>query len=229
SISIITDNESAARDALNTSDHPMQISSVRCCANIRAWLMNNNENRLRISWCPSHKGIRENERADELTRKEGDVTSIILSKLFSTYSKRKSEVEGRRDNEWRILHEDGSQWMTLKMKNKKFGILTKGRQKKIVKAVEDDAKKMSRLTRAITNHAPHGEYRRRFFPDKNDKCDTCGTLQSRYHILQECDKYLLINKNYSFSRTNSSFQTLVKFLDKNEHSFTFEDAPFDPP
>ncbi|KAM6499312.1 Caulimovirus viroplasmin domain containing protein [Amanita muscaria] len=38
----------------------------------------------------------------------------------------------------------------------------------------------------------------------------------------------LIDRNYSFSRSNNSFQTLVTFLDKSENSFTFEDAPFDP-
>jgi hypothetical protein len=50
---------------------------------------------------------------------------------------------------------------------------------------------VSRLTRILSGHAPTGEYRERFFPDKATHCHHCGhgTFHSRHHILIECTKY----------------------------------------
>ena len=47
-----------------------------------------------------------------------------------------------------------------------------------------------RATRAITNHAPIGEYRLRFFPREDFKCP-CEVypIESRHHILFECGRF----------------------------------------
>jgi len=48
----------------------------------------------------------------------------------------------------------------------------------------------ARATRAITNHAPIGEYRLRFFPWESFNCP-CGSypVETRHHILHECERY----------------------------------------
>jgi len=48
----------------------------------------------------------------------------------------------------------------------------------------------ARATRAITNHAPIGEYRLRFFPREEFKCP-CSRypIESRHHILHECGRF----------------------------------------
>ena len=48
----------------------------------------------------------------------------------------------------------------------------------------------ARATRAITNHAPIGEYRLRFFPKEEFKCP-CGNypIESRRHILHDCMRF----------------------------------------
>ena len=45
-------------------------------------------------------------------------------------------------------------------------------------------------TRAITNHAPTGKYRLRFFPKEEFKCP-CSRypIKSRCHILHECGRF----------------------------------------
>ena len=45
----------------------------------------------------------------------------------------------------------------------------------------------TRATRAITNHAPIGEFRLRFFPNEDFKCP-CNEypIETRRHILHEC-------------------------------------------
>lgn len=47
----------------------------------------------------------------------------------------------------------------------------------------------TRMTRATTNHAPTGEFQRRFHPHKKSICTECNVLQSRAHILNSCTKY----------------------------------------
>ena len=46
------------------------------------------------------------------------------------------------------------------------------------------------MTRAITNHAPIGEYRLRFFPREEFKC-LCGMypIKSRRHILHDYSRF----------------------------------------
>ena len=45
-------------------------------------------------------------------------------------------------------------------------------------------------TRAITNHAPAGEYRLRFFPREKFKCPYGQyPIESRYYILHKCGRF----------------------------------------
>jgi len=45
-------------------------------------------------------------------------------------------------------------------------------------------------TRAITNHAPIGEYRLKFFPNEEFKCPyRVYPIESRRHILHECRRF----------------------------------------
>ena len=48
----------------------------------------------------------------------------------------------------------------------------------------------TRATRAITNHAPIGEYHLWFFPNKDFKCSCRSySIETRRHILHECMRY----------------------------------------
>jgi len=48
----------------------------------------------------------------------------------------------------------------------------------------------ARATRAITNHAPIGEYYLRFFPNKEFKCPCrLYPIETRRHILHECMRH----------------------------------------
>ena len=48
----------------------------------------------------------------------------------------------------------------------------------------------TRATRAITNHAPIGEFRLRFFSNEDFKCP-CNKypIETRRHILRECQRF----------------------------------------
>ena len=47
----------------------------------------------------------------------------------------------------------------------------------------------AQATRAITNHAPIGEFHLRFFPNKDFKCPCSYPIESRRHIFHECKRF----------------------------------------
>ena len=72
---------------------------------------------------------------------------------------------------------------------------------------------------AITNHAPIGKYRLRFFHRKEFKC-LCGSypIKSRHHILHECGRF-----NGYWNPRRDFLGHLVMFLVANPSAFTFTD------
>ena len=72
-------------------------------------------------------------------------------------------------------------------------------------------------TRAITNHAPTGEYRLRFFLREEFKCP-CGqySIESRCHILHKCSR---INRYWNTRRDTLSH--FIMFLEFNPSAFSF--------
>ena len=63
------------------------------------------------------------------------------------------------------------------------------------------------MMRAITNHAPIGEYRLRFFPREEFKCP-CGmySIESRRHILHNCSRF---NGYWNLRRDSLSVRSTV--------------------
>ena len=93
-----------------------------------------------------------------------------------------------------------------------------------------DASRLSRISYAITNHAPTGEYRLRFFPEQPAHCPHCGedTLLSRRHILCECPRYVSRFPSLAdWGSQRHNDKALSRFLDKNPTAFSFGELPRD--
>jgi len=74
-------------------------------------------------------------------------------------------------------------------------------------------------TRAITNHAPIGEYRLRFFPKEEFKCPCSNyPIESRRHILHDCIRF-----NGYWNPRRDSLSHFVMFLIANPNAFVFID------
>ena len=73
-------------------------------------------------------------------------------------------------------------------------------------------------TRAITNHAPTGEYRLRFFPNLDFSC-LCNyyPIESRRHILHECQRF-----NRYWNPRRDTLKHFVMFLIANPNAFAFD-------
>jgi len=75
----------------------------------------------------------------------------------------------------------------------------------------------ARVTRAITNHVPTGEYYLRFFPKENFSCSCSHYLiKSRHYILHEYGRY---NKYWNPNR--EFFNHFIVFLEFNPSVFFF--------
>ena len=73
--------------------------------------------------------------------------------------------------------------------------------------------------RAITNHAPIGEYRLRFFPREKFKYPCRSySIKSRYYILHKCSRF-----NRYWNPRRDSLGHFVMFLVANLSAFTFTD------
>ena len=78
----------------------------------------------------------------------------------------------------------------------------------------------ARVTRAITNHAPIGEYRLRFFPQESFNC-LCSSypIKMRHHILHECRRY-----NECWNPRRDTISYFILFLEFNSNVFAFSSA-----
>ena len=75
-------------------------------------------------------------------------------------------------------------------------------------------------TRVITNHAPIGEYRLKFFPREEFKYPcSLYPIESRHHILHECSRF-----NSYWNPRRDSLNHFVMFLVNNPSAFTFTDS-----
>ena len=77
----------------------------------------------------------------------------------------------------------------------------------------------ARVVRAITNHAPIGEYRLRFFPNMEFACP-CNNypIESRRHILHECQRF-----NGYWNPRRDMLKHFTMFLTANPNAFAFID------
>ena len=75
----------------------------------------------------------------------------------------------------------------------------------------------ARAMRAITNHAPIGEYCLRSFPREDFSCP-CSVypIKSRHHVLHECKRF----NNY-WNPRRDSISHFVSFLEFNLNAFSF--------
>jgi len=76
----------------------------------------------------------------------------------------------------------------------------------------------AQLTHLITNHTSIGEYRKRFFPNKDHQC-SCGlsNTETRDHILFEYNKY-----NIAWRPQNFSILSIITFLIGNANACCFD-------
>ena len=232
-VTVIIDNKAAANSLFNFEVKSSQMSVIRINLLLHSWLSGDQRRSISIRFAPSHQGVFGNERADELTKVGLGLCPTnppcILRSHFIAQQRRDAE------REWQHLWKDatyrGSQWLPVRWKKKTFKpSFAKPARNFFHNMARGDPSHLSRIAHVLTNHAPTGEYRTRFFPQEPTSCPRCdkNTVQTRRHVLTECPGY--VNKfpsmtDWGKDRRNDS--RLTGFLLKNPSAFTFVDAPLD--
>ena len=230
---LFVNNKAAASSLFNFGVKSSQMSIIRINMLLDAWLSADSRRTLAVRFTPSHQGIAGNERADELTKAGLRLCPTnpprILRSHFLSMHKRRAEHDWQQ--RWRDTTYRGSQWLPIRRNKKVFKpSFAKASRNFFHNAAKGESSHLSRIAHVLTNHAPTGEYRTRFFPDEPTACPHCDedTLQTRLHILTECpwyvDKFPSIT-DWGKNRRND--KALIGFLDKNPSAFTFMDSPLD--
>ncbi|KAF8663680.1 hypothetical protein AX14_006818 [Amanita brunnescens Koide BX004] len=226
---LFIDNKAAANSLFSFDVKSSQLSIVQINMLLNAWFLENPQRSLVIRFTPSHQGIAGNERADGLTKAGLQLCPtnppLILRSHFLSLHKRRAEHDWLQ--RWKDTTYRGSQWLPIRRNKKVFKPSFANTSRNFFhNMVKGDASHLSRIAHVLTNHAPMGEYRTRFFPDE-PRCDE-DALQTRQHILAECPRYVdSFPSMADWGKNRRNDTALTGFLDKNPSAFTFTDTPLD--
>ena len=232
-IIIFINNKAAANSIFDFNVKSSQMSVVRINMLLSSWFLESPHRTLTIRFAPSHQGIDGNERANQLTKTGLGLCPMnppqVLRSHFLSQHRRRAEHDWQR--RWKDITYRGSQWLPIRRKKKVFKpSFSKDARNFFHNMAKGEASHLSRIAHVLTNHAPTGEYRTRFFPDEPTTCPHCdeGTLQTRRHILAECPWYVNSFPSMAdWGKNRRSDIALAGFLDKNPSAFTFMDTPLD--
>ncbi|KAF8659419.1 hypothetical protein AX14_007580 [Amanita brunnescens Koide BX004] len=223
------DNKAALNSFLDTRVRCSQMACIRISKILKDFFSTNIHSTFTFRYCPSHSGIEGNERANQLTKRGTAIAPvnpprILLSNFINDHTKRMTL-------HWHVLFATrsfkGCQWIPLRHKKKvlKPSIRNKATTDFFHALSGNDIEMLSHMARALTNHAPMGEYCTRFYPDLNLFCPTCPQhIQTHTHVLFHCPRYSPLHSsltNWSHDKAND--KTWKEFFSRNPSTFTFGD------
>ncbi|KAF8696580.1 hypothetical protein AX14_001506 [Amanita brunnescens Koide BX004] len=228
------DNKAVLTSFLNLDTHSSQLSSIRINMLLQEYLSSSTSSTISFAYCPSHEGVEGNERADRLTKHGAAMgptppIRILRSNFLNEFKRDMSR-------HWRILAKSqtykGRNWIPIRQRRRFFkpDLVNKNKRRFFMTTSGNDIQTLSRMARAVTNHAPTGEYRKRFHPTLPSHCNFCGpnVEHTRAHVLFSCPQYVSLAPSFTDwkrSRTNNiSWKT---FFQDNPSAFTFGDLPED--
>ena len=184
-------------------------------------------------YCPSHSNIEGNDRADQLTKRGAALAPDVPPRLL--LSNFINNNTSRLTTQWQLLTSlpsfKGRQWMPIRHKKKRFlpAIRNKDKTNFFFRLADNDITTLSRMARAITNHAPTGDYRQRFYPGLDKYCPACpDRVLTRNHILFHCPRYVSLHSSMTnWCRDRNNCKSWKSFFSRNTSAFTFGDLPDD--
>ena len=219
-IFIITDSIHAAKNIFNSSLHRYQLHSMAILSELQQFFNKSQDNSIEFWECPSHlkwmlhKDVNKDSKSFNLTPsflyktswdycRKLDCDDIIKQwrMTFQASDRKGKQFLDLLDNDFNTIkptYIKGGPWLQV------FG---------------HSNSLCACAIRAVTNHAPIGEYQLRFFPNKDFKC-LCDNypIELRRHILHECRRF-----NGYWNPRRDSLNYFIMFLVTNPKVFTFTD------
>ena len=217
---IVTDSIHAVKKIFNSKSHLFQSHTAVILSKLRGFFNSSHDNSIEFWECPSrlkwrfHKDVNKDSKSFNLT-------PTYPCKISWDYCKKIDS--DNIINQWKMTFQalDGKDKQFLDLLDDDFNTIepayTKGGP--WLQVFGHSNSLCARAMRAITNHAPIGEYYLRFFPNEDFKC-LCNhyPIELRRHILHECRRF-----NGYWNPRRDSLNHFTMFLIANPNAFTFTD------
>ena len=222
-IIVFTDSIHVAKKIFDPLSHSLQIHAVAILNELQQFFSRDSNDSIEFWECPSRLNQHLHKTVD-LETKTSNPTPVYPCKTSWDYSK-KTECDNILNN-WKMTFQasDGKRNQFLNLLDDNFNIIelfyAKGGP--WLQSFEHSNLLCAYVSRTITNHAPIGEYRLRFFPREEFKC-LCSLypIESHRHILHDCRRF-----NSYWNPRQDSLSYFVMFLEANPNAFAFLDNPY---
>ena len=187
-IVVITDSIHSAKCIFDSSSHPLQSHSAAILSELQLFFNKSQDNSIEFWECPSRLKWRFHKDVDK-DSKSFKSTPIFPCKTSWDFHKKTDSNDIVKQWKMRFQAPDSKGNNFLDLLDNDYNIIEllyiKGGP--WLQAFRHSNSLCTRATQAITNHAPIGEYRLRFFPNKNFSC-LCNEypIETRRYILHEC-------------------------------------------
>ena len=217
-IVVVTDSIHSARKIFDNESHPYQIHSSAILSELRKFFSSNESNSIEFWECPSKLRWNLHSSVDK-DSKSFSMSPSYPTKLSWDYCKKIDCNDSL--NLWKMTFQalDGKGRHFLDLLDDDFNPIEPHYKKggPWLQTFSHSNSLCARAVRAITNHAPIGEYRLRFFPDMDFSCPCASyPIETRRHILHECKRF-----NGYWNPRRDSLNHFVMFLISNPNAFAF--------
>jgi len=219
-IIVVTDSIHAARKIFDSNSHPFQLHSAVILRELRDFFNSNPDNSIEFWECPSCLKWRLHHDIDKDSK---SFHPILFYPCIISWDFCKKTDSNDIINQWKMTFQasDRKDKHFLDLLDDDFNTIepsyTKGGP--WLQVFGHSNSLCACATRAITNHAPIGEYQLRFFPNKDFLCP-CNNypIKLRRHILYECKRF-----NGYWNPRRDSLNHFIMFLITNPNAFAFTD------
>ena len=217
---IITDSIHAAKKIFDSKSHPFQSHTTAILSKLQSFFNSNHNNFIEFWECPSFLKWRFHHDVDKDSKSFHPMPAYPC-KISWDYCKKTDSDDIINQQKMTFQASDGKGKHFLDLLDDDFNTIepfyTKGGP--WLQVFGHSNLLCACATRAITNHAPIGEYRLRFFPNKDFICP-CNDypIESRRHILHKCRRF-----NEYWNPRRDSLNHFIMFLITNPNAFTFGD------
>jgi len=217
---IVTDSIHTVKKIFDSKSHPFQSHTAAIFSKLRGFFNSSHDNSIEFWECPSCLKWRFHKDIDK-DSKSFNPTPTYPYKISWDYCKKIDS--DNIINQWKMTFQasDGKGKQFLDLLDDDFNTIeptyTKGGP--WLQVFGHSNSLCARAMRAITNHAPIGEYRLRFFPNEDFKC-LCNhyPIELRRHILHKCRRF-----NGYWNPRRDSLNHFTMFLITNPNAFAFTD------
>jgi len=220
-IIVITDTIHAVRWIFNLLFHSYQLYLIAISQDLRAFFHRSSSSSITFWDCSSSAKCCPHLVVDQET-KQFNIEPSFPCKSSWDFSK-KEKCDSILQN-WQMTSQasdyKGKNFLDLVDDNNLPTMPTYTKEGSWLNLLEQFNSLCVRATRAITNHAPIGEYWFRFFPKEPFACPCRDyPMESRNHILYGCRRF---NKYWNPNR--ESLKSFVAFLEFNPEAFSFHEG-----